>query len=263
MRTGEPDWTYVARSLVKVLAVTAALFLALSGAERALRLFVDFGDERWDRVHGTAARVVDPDARLRGYNGDNGVSGALAVMDGDNGRDEHVAEKARKIIDGLPPTLEAAAIVEFAHPMSTEPLVDFNRKNKICGGADVSYIYLPSFFDDSSDPSSLSAVVWNRDMTLENTWVGLSYECETEPRAALAEFRRWVGLVDEGDDLSEFELEPGWLAGAAKEGAVYGLVVDGWKLADLGKLLGDPRVRTVVIADVAFDLGDDEYGVGG
>ncbi|GII03054.1 hypothetical protein [Planobispora takensis] len=72
-------------------------------------------------------------------------------MDGGNGRDEHVAEKARKIIDGLPPTLEAAAIVEFAHPMRAESHVDFNRKHKICGGADVSCIYLPSFFDSIAD----------------------------------------------------------------------------------------------------------------
>ncbi|WP_433436106.1 hypothetical protein [Nonomuraea sp. CA-141351] len=46
------------------------------------------------------------------------------------------------------------------------------------------------------------------------------------------------------------------LAGPAEEGVVYGLVVDRWKPADLRRLLDDPEVRTVQLADVAFDLGE-------
>ncbi|MFE3454557.1 hypothetical protein ACFXJ8_37110 [Nonomuraea sp. NPDC059194] len=167
-----------------------------------------------------------------------------------------MAEKARKSIDGLPQTLEAVAVVEFAGSLTTERLVAFNRRHNICGGADVSYIYSPSYSDDSSEPSSLNAVVWNRDMTKDDIWPDLTYQCVTEPEAALAEFRRWVGLLDEGDDFGAFELYYDWLTWAAEEGVVHGLVVDRWKLADLRKLLDDPEVRTVHLADVAFDLGE-------
>jgi hypothetical protein len=146
--------------------------------------------------------------------------------------------------------------VEFADPMTTERLVAFNRRHRICGGADVSYIYSPSYYDDSSDPASLNAVVWNRDMTDDNIRADLTYQCETEPEAAMEEFRRWVGLLDEWDDFSAFELSYEWLAGAAEEGVVHGLVVDRWELAGLRKLLDDPEVRTVHLTDVAFDLGD-------
>lgn len=302
MNVREPDWAYVARSLVKVLAVTAALFLALSVVDRVLWLFVDFDDERMARVYGTAARVANPDKRLsHGYSDDGGLlkttytlwgeprqagpgeggteyeivenpfgtvrapsldgpsgslASAIASMDVDPGVDGKLAEKARKTIDGLPRTLDAVAVVEFAHSMTAERLVVLNRRHGLCGGADVSYVYSPSYYDDSSGDPPLNAVVWNRDMTQEHSWVDPPYRCETEPEAALAEFRRWVGLLDEGDDLREFELDHEWLTETAKEGVAHGLVVDRWKLADLRKLLDDPEVRTVHLADVAFDLGE-------
>ena len=68
----EPDWAYMARSLLKVVAITAALFLALSAVERVLWLFIDFDDERTAQVYGTAARVANPDKRLFYGYGDGG-----------------------------------------------------------------------------------------------------------------------------------------------------------------------------------------------
>ncbi|ACZ83744.1 hypothetical protein [Streptosporangium roseum] len=305
MNTREPDWAYMARSLLRVVAVTAALFLALSAVERISWVFIDFDDERTAQVYGTTARVANSDKRLfysyddgrgllgttytlwgeprragpsedeTGYeitenlfgtirapslDGPSGSLGdAIASVEADPGADKELTEKARKTIDGLPQTLDAVAVVEFANAMTTERLVAFNRKHKLCGGADVSYIYAPApYYDDSSNYPPLNAVVWNRNMTEEYIRTDFSYQCETEPEAALAEFRRWVGLLDEGDDLSEFELDHYRLTDAAKAGVVHGLVVDRWKLADLRKLLDDPEVRTVRLADVAFDLGEIE-----
>ncbi|MFC7722386.1 hypothetical protein [Nonomuraea recticatena] len=169
--------------------------------------------------------------------------------------DAESTERARKTIDGLPQTLDAVAVVQFSRSMTTERLVTFNRRHKICGGADVSYIYSPYYYDDSSSDPRVNAVVWNRDTTQQDSWTDVAYQCETEPEAALAEFRRWVGLLDDGEDLGVFELNYEWLTEAVGEGVVHGLVVDRWKLADLRKLLDDPEVRTVHLADVAFDLG--------
>ncbi|MEU7857903.1 hypothetical protein [Nonomuraea sp. NPDC049141] len=302
MNVREPDWAYVAKSLVKVVAVTAALLLVLGVAERVLWLFTDFGDERVAQVYGTAARVVNPDKRLTSGYSDGGAlwgttytllgeprkagrgegeeeyaieensfgsvrapslggpSGGLAraidSVEEDADVDKELTEEARKTIDALPQTLDAVAVVEFADSMTAERLVAFNRRHSICGGADVSYIYSLSYYDDSSDPPSANAVVWNRDMTKDGFSTEVSYQCETEPTAALAEFRRWVGLLNEGDDLKEFDLDYKWLTEDAEEGVVHGLVVDRWKLADLRKLLDDPEVRTVRLADVAFDLGE-------
>jgi hypothetical protein len=298
----EPDWSYVARCLLKVLTVTAVLYLAFSMVDRVLWVFLDTDDDRMALVYGTAARIANPDKRLQhGYGGDGGLlkttyilrgeprragpsegeteyelvenlfgtvrapsldgpsgslAAAIASLETDPGVDKEAAEKARKTIDGLPQTLNAVAVVEFAHSMPTKQLLAFNRRHEICGGADVSYIYSPSFYDDSADPDTLNAVVWNRDMIEDPIPTELAYQCDTEPEAALAEFRRWAGLLDEGDDLDEFQLDYAWLTDAAKKGDVHGLVVDRWKLADLRKLLDDPEVRTVQLADVAFDIGE-------
>ncbi|MGW4962316.1 hypothetical protein ACWEPL_34280 [Nonomuraea sp. NPDC004186] len=301
MNVREPDWAYVARSLIKVLAVTTALYLALSAFDRLLWLFVD--DERTALVYGTAARVANPDKRLSGGHDDpgwllnttytlrgeprlagpggggkeyeivpnwfgtvrapslDGPSGsfsyAISVLEADP---EVVPADVRKTIDALPQTLDVVAVVQFAKPMTSERLIAFNRRHKICGGRDVSYVYAPSWFqyDDSSNDPPLNAVVWNRDMTEDLIQGELTYQCETEPEPALAEFRKWVGQLGEGYDLSAFMLDYRWLDGAAKEGLVYGLVVDSWKLADVRKLLDDSEVRTVRLADVAFDLDGDE-----
>lgn len=301
MDVREPDWAYMARSLIKVLAVTTALFLLLGLAAWSLGPLVRSDDERMVTVYGTAARVANPDKRLSyGYGGGglletshilwgeprragrggedetryeivegpfgtvrapflDGPSGSLGILIDavaeSPGVDESVTARARKTIDGLPPALDAIAVVAFADSMPAERLVAFNRRHKICGGADVSYIYAPSYYDDSSGEPPLNAVVWNRDMAKEDSWADLAYQCETEPEVALAEFRTWVGRLDAGDDLRAFELNHESLAGAAKEGVVHGLVVDRWKLADLRKLLDDPEVRTVDLAEVAFDLG--------
>ncbi|MFD0468108.1 hypothetical protein ACFQ0B_07160 [Nonomuraea thailandensis] len=146
--------------------------------------------------------------------------------------------------------------MEFTRPMTTEQLIAFNHRYALRGGPDVSYIYFPASRYDDSDPNPLlNAVVWNRDMVEENTGADFTYQHETEPEPALREFRNWVGLLDEGDDLSAFGLSYQWLARAAEEGAVYGLVIDRWKLADLRALLPDQDVSTIRLADVAFDLG--------
>ncbi|MFD1542610.1 hypothetical protein [Nonomuraea guangzhouensis] len=302
MNVREPDWAYVAKSLVKVVAVTAALLLVLGVGERVLWLFVDFDDERTAQVYGTAARVVNPDKRLaNGHTDGGGLRGTTYTLwgeprkagpsegeeeyeivensfgsvrapslDGPSGSlayaidsvreapdvDEGLKEAARKAIDALPQTLDAVAVVEFAGTMTTDRLVAFNRRHSICGGEDVSYLYSLSSYDDSSDPPAVNAVVWNRGMTKDGFSAEVTYQCETEPVAALAEFRRWVGLLNEGDDLDEFDLYYELLTEDAEDGGVYGLVVDRWKLADLRKLLDDPEVRTVHLADVAFDLGE-------
>ncbi|MEV4572874.1 hypothetical protein AB0K16_06405 [Nonomuraea jabiensis] len=72
MNVREPDWAYVARSLLKVLAVTAALYLAFIVTDRVLRSVIDSGDERTALVYGTAARVANPDKRLVDGHGDAG-----------------------------------------------------------------------------------------------------------------------------------------------------------------------------------------------
>ncbi|MFI6734187.1 hypothetical protein ACIBI9_14755 [Nonomuraea sp. NPDC050451] len=241
MNARETDWAYAARSLVKVLAVTTALYLALSATDRFLGLVIDSDDERMAMVYGTAARVANPDKRLsdgyghigsllnttytlrgeprragpsegaREYDIEQnlfgtvrapslaGPSGSLAdALDAVESDPDTAPEDVRTTIDELPQTLNAVAVVEFEQPMTSERLVAFNRKHKICGGVSVSYIYSPYYYEDSSGDPPLNAIVWNREMPEKTTWEDVIYQCETEPEAALTEFRKWVRQLGEG-----------------------------------------------------------------
>ncbi|MFF4991606.1 hypothetical protein ACFY19_30795 [Streptosporangium saharense] len=301
MNVREPDWAYVARSLLRVLIVSMTLFVALYAAEGALATFGDLDDKRLAQVYGTAARITNPDKRLStGYSdggrllgttytltgeprradhdqpwreyeitkdlfgvirapslsGPSGRLGdAITAVDANPGEDKTLTEASRKTIDALPQTLEAVAVVEFTHAMTTEQLVAFNRKHRLCGGKDVSYVYAPSSYDDSDPIPLTNAIVWNRGMTAEGD---LTYQCETEPEAALAEFRRWTRTLHETDDLSQFGLTPQQLTETAKEGTVHALLLDRWKLSTLSKLLDDPQTRTVTLTDATFNLGTPE-----
>ncbi|MFI6389721.1 hypothetical protein [Nonomuraea sp. NPDC050540] len=179
---------------------------------------------------------------------------ADAIDSVEPGHDPALKDEAREIIDALPQTLKTVAVVGFTREMTTTQLMAFNRTHRICGGPDVSYIYHPSYYDDSSEPDSMNAVIWNRNMTQDAYMPEVQYQCEGEPSPALEEFREWVGLLDEGDDLYAFELDHEWLTTAAKEGVVYGLLLDGWKLSDVRRLLDDPQVDTIHLADVAHDI---------
>ncbi|MEU1879538.1 hypothetical protein ABZ470_19670 [Streptosporangium sp. NPDC020072] len=191
--------------------------------------------------------------RAPSLSGPSGALGdAITAVETNPGADDALAEKTRKTVDALPKTLETVAVVEFTHAMTTEQLIAFNRKHRICAGADVSYVYDPSFYDDSSFVPRTNAIVWNRGMLPGNS---PTYQCEAEPATALAEFRRWTGLLHETDDLQGFGLTPYQLTGAAEEGVVHALLLDRWKLAALRELLDDPEVRTAHLTDAAFDLG--------
>ncbi|MBB3732840.1 hypothetical protein [Nonomuraea dietziae] len=60
MNVREPDWTYVARSLGKVLAVTAVLSWLSARSTGFWGCLINLDDERMAQVYATAARVANP-----------------------------------------------------------------------------------------------------------------------------------------------------------------------------------------------------------
>nr|WP_235854691.1 hypothetical protein [Nonomuraea aridisoli] len=72
----------------------------------------------------------------------------------------------------------------------------------------------------------------------------------------LGNFREWAGLLRDHDDanLRRFDLSLDRLRTAARDGLAYAYVADLVAIEKLRRILEDPRVRTVRLADVAFDL---------
>ncbi|MGC5012413.1 hypothetical protein ACLQ2R_16740 [Streptosporangium sp. DT93] len=116
MNVREPDWSYVGRSLVKVLAVSAALFMALNMAEGFLRTQVDLGQWRAAEVRATADRIANPEKRLRAWPDSSRLTDAISSVEWASRIDakpteydqevteeaRKTREEARKTIDKLP-----------------------------------------------------------------------------------------------------------------------------------------------------------------
>ncbi|MDR8408488.1 hypothetical protein MTP10_07030 [Nonomuraea sp. 3-1Str] len=161
----------------------------------------------------------------------------------DVGTDLQRKEDVRRVLARLPEALNAMAVVEFAEPLTPAEFAKFGQG---CGGP---------------------AVYERRPGSVPITWTNTTYDraypdlelgppCGKEPEQNLEIFRRWVGMLRDYDEanLRRFDLSLARLRKAAKDGLVYAYVDDLASVGDLRKLLDDPRVRTIRLADVAFDL---------
>ncbi|MFI6320461.1 hypothetical protein ACIBG8_23205 [Nonomuraea sp. NPDC050556] len=136
-------------------------------------------------------------------------------------------ENIRKVLARLPQDMNALAVVELAQPMADQAFRDFLVQAGT-GAERVAYEV--------------------RTGSVPITWDFLE-------ETALSGFRAWVGELQDHDEpnLRRFDLDLARLRKAAKDGLAYAFVTDE-NVADLRKLIEDPRVRTVRLADLAFDL---------
>ncbi|MEV4296971.1 hypothetical protein [Microbispora rosea] len=152
-------------------------------------------------------------------------------------------EDSRKVLARLPAGLNALAVVEFAKPLTADELVAFTARNK-------------------SDAEKV--VLERRPTSIPITWGGttmwdraLMRGADDEPITSdLANFRRWVGILKDYDDdnLHDFDLSLARLRKAADDGLVYAYVDSLVTIGELRKVIEDPLVRTVRVADLAYDL---------
>ena len=161
-------------------------------------------------------------------------------------------QDSRKVLARLPEGLNALAVVEFAKPLTIEEFVAFSAKYK-------SY--------------AEKVVFERRPRSIPITWGGMTMwdgapmpemkageDHMIEPDEAikldLANFRRWVGILKGHDDdnLRDFDLSLTRLRKAAKDGLAYAYVDSLATIGKLRKIIEDPLVRTVRVADVTYDL---------
>lgn len=74
--------------------------------------------------------------------------------------------------------------------------------------------------------------------------------------AELERFRAWVATLRDHDEanLRQFGLDLARLRTTAADGKVYAYVDSGVRISTLRRLIDDPLVKTVRVADVAFRL---------
>lgn len=135
--------------------------------------------------------------------------------------------QVRRVLARLPADLRALAVVELARPMTQSEL---NGLAKDC---------------------ATRVVLERRPSNVPITWGQ-----NAEPCDELKSFRAWVGGLREHDEanLEAFGLSLPRLRKAATDGLVYAYVDDHTSIAELRKLIEDPRVTTIRLADATFDL---------
>ncbi|NRQ36934.1 hypothetical protein HII36_34615 [Nonomuraea sp. NN258] len=148
-------------------------------------------------------------------------------------------EEVTKVLARLPQDLNALAVVEFARPLTEPELVAFTGRH---GGCPSRVVYERR---TGSLPITWSTGDWDYG-DVKETACGID----------LKEFRKWVGILRDHDDanLRSFDLSLARLRKAADAGLAYAYVDDLVSIERLRTIIADPLVRTVRLADVAFDL---------
>ncbi|GIH63231.1 hypothetical protein [Microbispora siamensis] len=170
-----------------------------------------------------------------------GTTLSMALMNVGTGNQPK--EDSRKVLARLPEGLNALAVVEFAKPLTTDELVAFTATYK----------------------SHADKVVFERrPRSIPITWGGptmwdrapMPGEPDEPITSDLANFRRWVGILKDYDDdnLHDFDLSLARLRKAANDGLAYAYVDPFTTIGELRKIIEDPLVRTVRVADVTYDL---------
>jgi len=147
---------------------------------------------------------------------------------------------SRQFLATLPTPTVASAIVEFTAPVDRAAFEAFALKPSV--------------------PYAIGAAVFVTDPYPADQGQVLSW-----PNPDLAAFTRWAGQLRSSDDADLRRLDLPTAASikrVASDPRIHAFVVDRAPLDELRRLLDDPQVRNVNIADVAFDPGRQSRGPG-
>ncbi|MEV5558125.1 hypothetical protein AB0L44_31105 [Nonomuraea wenchangensis] len=162
------------------------------------------------------------------------------------GQDAPGKEDTKKVLDRLPESMYALAVVEFAEPLGEREFSAFvQRHGRVppeiaiyrAGGTPISWrLATPLPDTPQGDVPQLAAAEL--------------------PRNGLTGFRRWVGDLRDHDavNLEKFGLRLEPLRKSAADGLAYAYVTQHARVRDLRALVDDPQIRAIRLADVAYDL---------
>ncbi|GAA2867736.1 hypothetical protein [Nonomuraea rubra] len=159
----------------------------------------------------------------------------------DVGTDLAAKENVRKTLARLPGDLRALAVVEFTAPLKPDELESWLGTKRKCAHS-VVYERRPGAL-----PITWGSITWDR---------GTFTEDKEGCGVGLSNFRSWTAILRDHDDanLRRFDLSLDRLRRAARDGLAYAYVDETSSVESLRELIEDPRVRTIRLADVTFDL---------
>ncbi|MFI7132155.1 hypothetical protein ACIBQ1_41215 [Nonomuraea sp. NPDC050153] len=154
----------------------------------------------------------------------------------------------KRILDRLPESMYALAVVDFAKPLKEGEFSAFVQRHTAVPPETAIY-------DGRIGGTPIS---WRMDTQLPEAPQGDAPELAPAelPRNGLAGFRHWVSGLRDHDavNLDKFGLGLKLLRESATDGLAYAYVTQHTRIRDLRTLIDDPQVRTIRVADVAYDL---------
>ena len=173
------------------------------------------------------------------------------------GRPEKSTTEA--LLSDLPEPVAATALVEFTAPLTSQQFQEFRERNRITGGAPAPLpSYTPPIFLESPYPplhpdGNRQKLSWPESSTAASEALGSPVPI-ADP---LTQFQDWAAELDGGDDrnLGMLGLPTAEeIKRLAESPRVYAFIVDRTSIQRLRTFLDDAAVRSVNVADIAFDL---------
>jgi hypothetical protein len=178
-------------------------------------------------------------------------------------------EATRELLSQLPEPVRAMAVIELAEPMGAPEFAELLRAHGIPSGEPELHNSPPVFLEEPYlrfDEDAASADQW---YLARLTWPNpniASAATGTEERLLpgadpLTQFKAWASMLRDSDDgnLERLNLPPAdAIKGLAENPQVHGFLLERGTVDRLEELLDDPRIRSVNVADVAFDLGQSQ-----
>ncbi len=168
--------------------------------------------------------------------------------------------QTRSVIDDLPRRMVATAVIEVTKPATASAFEALIRRDGVLSEPS-RLAFPPVFFEPLYDPVRLAGsrisgepLAWPDPVTVAGSGWGGEHLPEAD---SITQFKRWAGMLRQGDDRNLGRLglpSSEQIKRVASHAKIYGFILEKTSLKTLRRLLVDPEVRSVNIADVAFKL---------
>jgi hypothetical protein len=173
-------------------------------------------------------------------------------------------EATRELLSQLPEPVRALAIVELAEPMDAPEFAEFLQAHGVPSGEPELNNSPPVFLEApyGFDPGlgHVTRLSWpNPQIARDATGIEEARLPQADP---LTQFQSWADMLRDDDDgnLERLSLPPAdYIKRLAEDPSVHGFLLERATIERLERLLDDPKVRSVNVADVAFDLGQGQF----
>jgi hypothetical protein len=175
--------------------------------------------------------------------------------------------QTQALLDELPEPMRASAVVELATPLTTGAFADLLARTGVPTGAPELHnsppIFLeppyPPFHTEGPNPELGPArkLAWPNPTIASDT----AGEGDLAPSDPLTQFKAWAAQLEDGDDrnLGRLGLPPAdKIKTLAEDPKVHAFILPKASVERLRALLDDPAIRSLNLADVAFDLGNPD-----